>query len=361
MGHKTALYEQHLALNARMVDFGGWDMPVQYSSVLAEHHAVRRAVGMFDVSHMTVLELTGADAVPYLQRLLANDVSRLKVAGKALYSAMLNEQGGVIDDLIVYAPTTQKPDLWRVIVNCGTHDKDLAWMQKQAEGFAINLIERTDLAMLAVQGPKAYRVVSDVLGDEAGAIIQALKVFQGREHNDWFIARTGYTGEEGLEILVPEAHIADFWQKLLAAEVLPCGLAARDTLRLEAGMNLYGNEMNDDVSPLVANMAWTIAWDHDFIGKEALVAEQANGVKQQLVGLVLQDKGVLRSHQKVIIDGVGEGETTSGTFSPTMEKSIALARIPAGHFDHVWVEIRGKRLAAKIVKPPFVRLGKKLV
>ena len=266
MGHKTALYEQHLALNARMVDFGGWDMPVQYSSVLAEHHAVRRAVGMFDVSHMTVLELTGADAVPYLRRLLANDVSRLKIAGKALYSAMLNEQGGVIDDLIVYAPTTQKPDLWRVIVNCGTHDKDLAWMQKQAEGFAINLIERTDLAMLAVQGPKAYRVVSDVLGDEAGAIIQALKVFQGREHNDWFIARTGYTGEEGLEILVPEAQIADFWQKLLAAEVLPCGLAARDTLRLEAGMNLFGNVMNDDVLPLVANIAWAIAWEHEFVG-----------------------------------------------------------------------------------------------
>jgi len=361
MGHKTALYEQHLALNARMVDFGGWDMPVQYSSVLAEHHAVRRAVGMFDVSHMTVLELTGADAVPYLQRLLANDVSRLKIAGKALYSAMLNEQGGVIDDLIVYAPTTQKPDLWRVIVNCGTHDKDLAWMQKQADGFAIQLIERTDLAMIAVQGPKTYRVVSDVLGDEAGAIIQALKVFQGREYNDWFIARTGYTGEEGLEILVPEAEIAGFWQKLLAAEVLPCGLGARDTLRLEAGMNLYGNDMTDDVSPLVANMAWTIAWDHDFIGKEALLAEQANGVKQQLVGLVLQDKGVLRSHQKVIVDGVGEGETTSGTFSPTMEKSIALARIPVGDVQQVSVEIRGKRLAAKVVKPPFVRLGKVLV
>ena len=361
MGHKTALYEQHHALNARMVDFGGWDMPVQYSSVLAEHHAVRRAVGMFDVSHMTVLELTGTDAVPYLQRLLANDVSRLKIAGKALYSAMLNEQGGVIDDLIVYAPTTQKPDLWRVIVNCGTHDKDLAWMQKQADGFAIQLIERTDLAMIAVQGPKAYRVVSDVLGDEAGAIIQALKVFQGREYNDWFIARTGYTGEEGLEILVPEAEIAGFWQKLLAAEVLPCGLGARDTLRLEAGMNLYGNDMTDDVSPLVANMAWTIAWDHDFIGKEALLAEQANGVKQQLVGLVLQDKGVLRSHQKVIVDGVGEGETTSGTFSPTMEKSIALARIPVGDVQQVSVEIRGKRLAAKVVKPPFVRLGKVLV
>ncbi len=361
MGHKTALYEQHLALNARIVDFGGWDMPVQYTSVLAEHHAVRRSVGMFDVSHMTFLELTGPDAVPYLQRLLANDVARLKTAGKALYSGMLNEQGGVIDDLIVYAPTTQQPDVWRVIVNCGTHDKDMAWMQAQSANFRVSLKERTDLAMLAVQGPQAYRVVSDVLGDEAGAIIQALKVFQGREHNDWFIARTGYTGEEGLEILVPQAQVAEFWQQLLAAGVLPCGLAARDTLRLEAGMNLYGNEMTDDVSPLVANMAWTIAWEHDFIGKAALLAQKEAGVKQQLVGLVLQDKGVLRSHQKVIIDGVGEGETTSGTFSPTMEKSIAFARVPAGDFSQVWVEIRGKRLAATVVKPPFIRLGKVLV
>ena len=361
MGHKTALYGEHLALNARIVDFGGWDMPVQYTSVLAEHHAVRRSVGMFDVSHMTFLELTGPDAVAYLQRILANDVARLKIAGKALYSGMLNEQGGVIDDLIVYAPTVQQPNIWRVIVNCGTHDKDLAWMQAHAANFRVSLKERTDLAMLAVQGSKAYRVVSDILGAEAGAIIQSLKVFQGREYNDWFIARTGYTGEEGLEILVPEAEVATFWQKLLAAGVLPCGLAARDTLRLEAGMNLYGNEMTDDVSPLTANMAWTIAWDHDFIGKAALLAENEAGVKAQLVGLVLQDKGVLRSHQKVIIDGVGEGETTSGTFSPTMEKSIALARIPAGDYSQVWVEIRGKRLAATVVKPPFVRLGKVLV
>lgn len=361
MGHKTALYQEHLALNGRMVDFGGWDMPVQYSSVLAEHHAVRRAVGMFDVSHMTFLELGGPDAKAYLQHLLANDVSRLNAPGKALYSAMLNEQGGVIDDLIVYAPTTQQPDVWRVIVNCGTHDKDLAWMQAHAAKFRISLKERTDLAMIAVQGPNAYSVVSDVLGDEAGAIIQALKVFQGREYNDWFIARTGYTGEEGLEIQVPEAQVAAFWQKLLAAGVLPCGLGARDTLRLEAGMNLYGNDMTDDISPLVANMAWTIAWGHDFIGKQALLAEKEAGVKQQLVGLVLQDKGVLRSHQKVIVDGIGEGETTSGTFSPTMEKSIAFARLPVGDYSQVWVEIRGKKLAATVVKPPFVRFGKVLV
>ncbi len=362
MGLKTALYHEHLALNARMVDFGGWDMPVQYTSVLTEHHAVRREAGMFDVSHMTFVDVTGPDAKAYLQKLLANDVARLTLPGKALYSAMLNPQGGVIDDLIVYAPTEVRPDLWRVIVNCGTHDKDLAWMQAQAASFRVSINERTDLAMIAVQGPKANAIVGQVLGEEAAALIAGLKVFQGKEfRNDWFIARTGYTGEEGVEMLVPEAEIAGFWQQLLAAGVTACGLGARDTLRLEAGMNLYGHEMDDHVSPLVANMAWTIAWDHDFIGKEPIQAEKNTGVTQQLVGLILQDKGVLRAEQKVIVEGVGEGITTSGTFSPTLEKSIALARVPAGDFTQVQVEIRGKKLAATVVKPPFVRNGKALV
>ena len=362
MGLKTALYHEHLALNARMVDFGGWDMPVQYTSVLTEHHAVRREAGMFDVSHMTFVDVTGPDAKAYLQKLLANDVARLTMPGKALYSAMLNPQGGVIDDLIVYAPTEANPELWRVIVNCGTHDKDLAWMQAQAASFRVSIAERTDLAMIAVQGPKAIAIVGQVLGAEAAALIAGLKVFQGKEfRNDWFIARTGYTGEEGVEMLVPEAEIAGFWQQLLAAGVVACGLGARDTLRLEAGMNLYGHEMDDHVSPLVANMAWTIAWDHDFIGKDPILAEKNAGVSQQLVGLILQDKGVLRAEQKVIVEGVGEGVTTSGTFSPTLEKSIALARVPAGDFTQVQVEIRGRKLAAIVVKPPFVRNGKALV
>jgi len=362
MGLKTALYHEHLALNARMVDFGGWDMPVQYTSVLTEHHAVRREAGMFDVSHMTFVDVTGPDAKAYLQKLLANDVARLTLPGKALYSGMLNPQGGVIDDLIVYAPTEANPDLWRVIVNCGTHDKDLAWMQAQAASFRVSINERTDLAMIAVQGPKANAIVGQLLGAEAAALIAGLKVFQGKEfRHDWFIARTGYTGEEGVEMLVPEAEIAGFWQQLLAAGVTACGLGARDTLRLEAGMNLYGHEMDDNVSPLVANMAWTIAWDHDFIGKEPILAEKNAGVAQQLVGLILQDKGVLRAEQKVIVEGVGEGITTSGTFSPTLEKSIALARVPAGDFTQVQVEIRGKKLAATVVKPPFVRNGKALV
>lgn len=361
MGQKTALYEEHLALNARIVDFGGWDMPVQYSAVIEEHHAVRRAAGMFDVSHMTFLELTGPDAKEYLQKLLANDVARLQSPGKALYSAMLNEQGGVIDDLIVYAPTADQPELWRVIVNCGTHDKDLAWMQAQAASFRISLRERTDLALIAVQGPEAPARVAGLLSSAKAAVIDRLSVFQGEAVEGWFIARTGYTGEDGLEIQLPNTEAAAFWRQLLAAGVLPCGLGARDTLRLEAGMNLYGNDMTEATSPLVANMAWTIAWNHDFIGRAALEAEKAAGVGQRLVGLVLEGKGVLRAHMKVIVEGAGEGETTSGTFSPTLERAIALARIPAGSQTEAQVDIRGRLLPVRIVKPVFVRNGKALV
>ncbi|MES3039879.1 MAG: glycine cleavage system aminomethyltransferase GcvT [Pseudomonadota bacterium] len=361
MGLRTPLYDEHVALNARLVDFGGWDMPVQYTSVLDEHHAVRRRQGMFDVSHMTLLELTGPDAVPYLQRLLANDVARLSLPGKALYSVMLNERGGVIDDLIVYAPTPEQPELWRVIVNCGTHDKDLAWMQAQAASFRVALVERTDLVMLAVQGPQARATVDALLPQHAVAL-QALVVFQGAEvAQDWFIARTGYTGEDGYEIMLPAEQAPQFWRDLLAAGVLPCGLGARDTLRLEAGMPLYGNDMNDDTSPLTANLGWSIAWDHDFVGKTALLAEREAGVTHQLVGLVLEGRGVLRSHMRVVIDGVGEGETTSGTFSPTLEKAIAFARVPASTATEALVDIRGKLLPARIVKPVFARNGKALI
>lgn len=360
MGRQTALYPEHQALKARLVDFGGWDMPVQYDSVLEEHHAVRRAAGMFDVSHMTFLEVDGPDARDYLRELLANDVARLQAPGKALYSAMLREDGGVIDDLIVYAPTPQSPGLWRVVVNCGTHDKDLAWMQARAVSFRVALREREDLAMIAVQGPEARARVA-ACKPALASLIDELEPFQGAEADNgrWFIARTGYTGEDGVEILLPNAEAPAFWRELLAAGVKPCGLGARDTLRLEAGMNLYGNDMDEGVSPLAANMAWTVAWDHDFIGKPALEAEKANGVKTRLVGLILEDKGVLRAHMKVITAD-GEGETTSGTFSPTLERAIALARIPAGSADRAEVEIRGRRLPARIVRPPFVRNGKPL-
>lgn len=360
MGNKTPLFDTHKAMGGRVVDFGGWDMPVNYGSQVEEHHKVRTDAGMFDVSHMTIVDVTGPQAKAYLQKLLANDVAKIEAApGKALYTGMLNEQGGVIDDLIVYF----LGDWYRTVVNCATREKDLAWMNQVAADFDVALTERPNLAMVAVQGPNAIAKASQVLPAAAG-LIAGLKVFQGLPHGDWFIARTGYTGEDGLEIMVPEAEVVAFWQALAQAGVQPCGLGARDTLRLEAGMNLYGSDMDESISPLEANMAWTVAWEpasRDFIGRQALEAQKAAGVKRKLVGLVLEDKGVLRGHQQVIVEGAAEkGEITSGTFSPTLGYSIALARVPVEVGDTCLVEMRNKQVPVKVVKPNFVRNGKKV-
>ncbi len=358
MAQRTALYDTHVQSGAKMVDFGGWDMPINYGSQIEEHNAVRQDAGMFDVSHMTVVDVTGSDSQAYLQKLLANDVAKLTSPGKALYSGMLNEDGGVIDDLIVY----NMEGWYRVVVNCATRDKDLAWMEKQAAGFQVDIKERPDFAMVAVQGPNAIAKAAQVLADQA-ELIQSLNIFQGKPANDWFIARTGYTGEDGLEIMLPNEQAATFWQQLTDAGVAPCGLGARDTLRLEAGMNLYGSDMDESISPLSAAMGWTIAWQpesRDFIGRTALQQQKSEGNLPKLVGLVLETRGVLRGHQKVVVEGVGEGEITSGTFSPTLGYSIALARVPAGTGSTAQVEIRGKLHNVKVVKPPFVRNGKQV-
>ncbi|WP_137821939.1 glycine cleavage system aminomethyltransferase GcvT [Pseudomonas sp. D(2018)] len=360
MGQRTPLHDQHLALGAKMVDFGGWDMPLHYGSQVEEHHQVRRDCGVFDVSHMTVVDVSGAQAKAWLQHLLANDVERLQAPGKALYSAMLNEQGGVIDDLIVYL--TQFG--YRLVVNAATRDKDLAWMQARCQGFDVQLTERADLAILAIQGPSARAKVAELLSTERAALIHELKPFQGLPDGDWFIARTGYTGEDGLEIMLPADQTAGFFNELVGAGIAPIGLGARDTLRLEAGMNLYGQDMTEEASPLVSNMAWTIAWEpesRDFIGRQALEAERAAGVASKLVGLVLEERGVLRAHQVVRVEGVGEGEITSGSFSPTLNKSIAMARVPMATGDRAEVEIRGKWFPVRVVRPNFVRNGKALI
>jgi aminomethyltransferase len=363
MGKQTPLYQQHLDANGKIVDFGGWDMPIHYGSQLQEHNVVREDAGMFDVSHMTIVDIAGPEALAYLQKILANDVSKLGFTGKALYTGMLNEEGGVIDDLIVY-----KMEGWyRTVVNCGTREKDLAWMNKQIEAFDATLTERPELAMVAVQGPNAIEKVKQVRTEQA-ALISELKVFQGLPVGEWFYARTGYTGEDGLEIIVPAAEVAEFWEALIAAGVAPTGLGARDTLRLEAGMNLYGNDMDDSISPLQAGMGWTIAWepaDRDFIGRKALEAQKAAGVPSKLVGIVLETRGVMRSHQKVVIEGLGEGaacegEVTSGTFSPTLQHSIAMARVPYDTGSECNIEMRGKLIPARVVKMPFVRNGKKV-
>jgi aminomethyltransferase len=362
MGQKTSLYQSHADFGGKLVDFGGWDMPLHYGSQIEEHHKVRQDAGMFDVSHMTIVDITGTGAKAYLQRLLANDVSRIEgTSGKALYSAMLNETGGVIDDLIVY-----NMDGWfRTVVNCGTREKDLAWMEQQKAGFDVELTERRDLSMIAIQGPNAITKASAAMSSTRAAVVPELKIFQGATAAEWFIARTGYTGEDGLEIMLPNTDAVEFWQALSEQAVSPCGLGARDTLRLEAGMNLYGNDMDDSVSPLAANMGWTIAWepsDREFIGRSALEEQKAAGNQFKLVGLILEARGVLRAHQKVIIDGCAEtGEITSGTFSPTLGYSVALARVPASIGEQCLVEMRNKQIPVKVVKPSFVRNGKSLV
>ncbi len=360
MGNKTPLYQCHLDASAKMVDFFGWDMPINYGSQIAEHEAVRTDAGMFDVSHMTVVDVSGADAKAYLQYLFANDVAKLSVNGKALYSCMLNEDGGVIDDLIAYFLREQH---YRVVINSATREKDLAWLDRHAQGYADLIVKfRDDVAMIAVQGPNARAKSIALFEDYQQPALQQLTRFQGAEFDDCFVARTGYTGEDGFEIMMLAEQIADLWQRLLDAGIAPCGLGARDTLRLEAGMNLYGADMDETTSPLVSGLGWTLAMkdDRDFIGKAALQAQQAAGVQQRFVGLVLLDKGVLRNHLKVITPQ-GEGEITSGSYSPTLQKSIAMARVPAAAEGKVEVEVRNKRLQAEIVKLPFVREGKSML
>ncbi len=359
MANQTALHGKHLEAGAKMVDFFGWDMPINYGSQIEEHHAVRRDAGMFDVSHMTIVDLKGTACRAFLRYLLANDVAKLTVPGKALYSGMLNEAGGVIDDLIVYF---LQEDFFRLVVNSATREKDLAHISAQAKAFDVTVTERPEFAMIAVQGPNAKAKVAGLLTAEQNAALQGMKPFFGKQTGDLFIATTGYTGEDGYEIALPNGQAADFWQQLLDAGVAPCGLGARDTLRLEAGMNLYGQDMDETVSPLAANMGWTIAWEpaeRNFIGRSALEQHKAQGTFK-LVGLVMEQKGVLRHGQRVVVEG-GEGEITSGTFSPTLGFSIAMARVPATVGDTAEVDIRGKMIPVKVVKPAFVRMGKKVI
>jgi len=358
MGQQTPLYQQHLAAGAKMVDFAGWDMPIHYGSQIEEHHQVRSDAGMFDVSHMVVLDLKGSGCRHFLQRLLANDVARLTAPGKALYSCMLNEHGGVIDDLIVYF---MQDDWFRMVVNAATRDKDLAWISAQAESEDVDITERDDLAMIAVQGPNARDKAHTALGSVIDAA-RDLKPFFATECGELFVARTGYTGEDGYEIMVPAGRAASTWDAFLQAGIKPIGLGARDTLRLEAGMNLYGQDMNEDVTPLESGLTWTVAFDpeeRNFIGRARLDKQKAGGTDNKLVGLILEDRGVLRPHMKIITEH-GDGEITSGSYSPTLGKSIAMARIPFAVEDTCKVEIRGKLLNARIVKYPFARNGKAL-
>lgn len=351
-----------------MVDFGGWDMPVNYGSQIDEHKAVRRDAGMFDVSHMCIVDLEGSGGREFLQHLVANNVDKLKQPGKALYSCMLNEDGGVIDDLILYY---MRDDWFRLVINAGTAEKDLTWINQQNRGVSsLEIRRRQDLGMIAVQGPNARLKTMQVLADFDGGLeedkVSGLGRFFGVAAQNMFIARTGYTGEDGFEIAVRNERCEQIWNLLQNKGVAPCGLGARDTLRLEAGMNLYGADMDETTTPLESGLAWTIGWKPDsrrFIGRTALEAQRDAGAARKLVGLVLLERGVLRSHQKVHFGQQGEGEITSGSFSPTLSKSIAFARVPAAVSigDPCKVEIRDKQLSAKVVEYPFVKDGKSCV
>jgi aminomethyltransferase len=361
MLQRTPLYPQHQALHATLVDFSGFEMPIHYGSQIEEHHQVRRDAGMFDVSHMVVTDLTGPQALDFLRYLLANDVAKLKNMGRAIYSCMLNEQGGVIDDLIVYWLAENE---YRLVTNAGTRDKDWAWLQQQQQSFSVVLTPRPELAILAVQGPNARAKVAETQSPEIAEAILALAPFSCARFGELFFGRTGYTGEDGFEIILPATDVAALWETLLMLGVKPCGLGARDTLRLEAGMNLYGQDMDETTSPLTSNLAWTVAMEPSnrrFIGRAVLETQLAHGVPERLVGLVLSARGVLRHHQMVVVDGIGEGVVTSGTFSPTLGVAIAFARVPSQTGEQCDVMIRDKRVPAKVVKPVFVRHGKSMI
>lgn len=359
MSSKTSLYTQHQQMGAKLVDFGGWQMPLHYGSQLEEHHIVRRSAGMFDVSHMTLVDLDHPQAGDFLRHLLANNIDKLDTPGRALYSCMLQQDGGVVDDLIVY---WRGGDSWRVVVNAATRDKDLAWIEQQLKGFdGVEINVRDDLSMVAIQGPQARQLFASTLPEHIAQQVLDLKAFHTLEHDNLFIAATGYTGEDGVEVIVPNDQAAAFWQGLATAGVKPCGLGARDTLRLEAGMNLYGADMDETTSPLESGLGWTLGWkpeQRDFVGRSALTSQRKAGIGRQLRGLVLEGKGVLRNHVRVSTEH-GDGEVTSGSYSPTLEKSIALARLPAvvTPGDKVEVDLRGRMVPARVVKYPFVRNG----
>jgi aminomethyltransferase len=365
MAKQTPLHQSHIDAGGKLVDFSGWQLPIHYGSLMSEHQAVREAAGMFDVSHMTIVDVKGGDAAPLLRKLLSNDIDKLHTLGDALYSCMLNDQGGIIDDLIVYL---MQPSSYRVVVNAATREKDLAWINQQATGFDVVITERPDLAMIAVQGPSSRQLLSRALAlfdaktsDSTIEHIEALTSYQSCEVNGLFIAATGYTGEDGVEIALAADDAAALWSCLLKSGIQPCGLGARDTLRLEAGMSLYGNDMDETTTPYSSALGWTVAWQPEeraFNGRAALAEEYTNGARQKLCGFVLDDKGVLRDGQLLYSGDKNIGVITSGTFSPTLKKSIAFGRVDASHNGDCEVQIRQNRLPVRMTRRVFVRHGK---
>lgn len=359
MKKRTHLYELHRQAGAYLVDFAGWEMPLHYGSQVQEHHYVRQHAGIFDVSHMGIVNIEGQDATDFLRYVLANDVQKLHEIGDALYTCMLNKQGGIIDDLIVYYLGNH---YYRLVINASRREADIAWLQKMSHDWQVTITLQTQLCMLAVQGPSALSIAHKIFGGTLGNEMMALQPFKSIVENDKLIARTGYTGEEGIEIIASADETIRLWKLFLKHGVKPCGLGARDTLRLEAGLNLYGADMTENTSPLESNLSWTVSWEdpkRNFVGKEALLKQKKNGIKEKLIGLIMEQPGVLRNHQRVLIEKNGEGEITSGSFSPTLGRAIALARVPVLIGKTAKVERRGQWIPVKVINPPFINHNKK--
>ncbi len=350
---QTPLFQKHVDANGKMVDFSGWHLPIHYGSQVNEHQFVRESVGLFDVSHMTIVDLAGAEVRDFLRFLVANDIAKLD-DGQALYTCMLTEQAGIIDDLIVYRKSN---NAFRLIVNAATRENDMAWINKQASQFQVEVTERPELSMIAIQGPEARDIAHQVLPSALVENLRSCERFQFAEHGSMFVARTGYTGEDGYEIALPADEAESLWDQLLSAGAKPCGLGARDTLRLEAGMALYGQDMDTSVTPYEAGLAWTVSLKdktRNFLGRVALEAQKAEGIPHKTVGLILEQRGVLRHGMTVLANGEPVGELTSGSFSPTLKTSIAIARIKTPVADALQVQVRDKALDVKQVKPPFI-------
>jgi aminomethyltransferase len=356
---RTPCYDWHVSHGGRMVEFGGWEMPVQYSSIVAEHQAVRNAAGLFDIAHMGRVKFSGPDAAKLLRHLVTNDVHRLAV-GRIQYALVTNEQGGILDDVLVY----RFPDFHLLVVNASNRPKILAWIEQHRSGFDATVEDQT-LAqfMLALQGPLSQSILQPLIELD----LSNLKYYQGRQTavlgQPAIVSRTGYTGEDGFEVIVPSSHGVALWEALMSqgadAGLLPAGLGCRDTLRLEAAMPLYGHELNEQIDPFTAGLAFGVTLDKDaFIGREALVAKKADTHRPKRVGLVLGSKRIAREGALVFAGDQQIGHVTSGTFSPTFEKSIAMAYVAPDHAavgTSLHVDIRGQRETAQVVKLPFYK------
>jgi aminomethyltransferase len=353
---RTPLYDRAIALNARMTAFSGWEMPVQFSGIIPEHEAIRDRVGMFDISHMGKFRLQGESAICQLQGLVPSDLSRLQ-PGQAQYTVLLNPQAGIIDDIIVYQEGEGNVIL---IVNAGTKDKDKEWLLAHLD---LNLVKFEDLSsqvLIAIQGPETVRQLQPLVDIDLTQLTNFGHSSAFIFKNPAFIARTGYTGEDGFEVMVAPEIGVQLWDALLAAGVTPCGLGARDTLRLEAAMCLYGQEISDTTTPLEAGLGWIVHLDTkgNFIGRDVLERQKAAGVDRKLVGLNMQGRYIARHDYPIVIDGQSTGIVTSGTMSPTLGQAIALAYVPSAFAkigQVVEVEIRGKLHPATVVKKPFYR------